>query len=234
MKIADLGVSNEFSGDDAFLTNTAGTPAFTPPESLSHKPGDDPYSGRVRGPILYGNAGLVLRFWSESFQAADVWSLGVTLYSLVIGKVPFHDENILALYSKIKSQALEFPEEKANTLSPEIKDIIAKMLIKNPAERITLAEIKAHDWVTGCGVYPILSEEENCKHLVEVTESEVQNSVHTVPKLDTLILVKAMIKNHSFSNPFLNHSTLAGGAKERFQSSGRSNSAPETYDCYDK
>ena len=47
VKIADLGVSNEFDGEDAFLTNTAGTPAFTPPESLSHKPGDDPYSGRV-------------------------------------------------------------------------------------------------------------------------------------------------------------------------------------------
>ena len=48
VRIADLGVSNEFDGDDAFLTNTAGTPAFTPPESLSHKPGDDPYSGKVR------------------------------------------------------------------------------------------------------------------------------------------------------------------------------------------
>ena len=47
VKIADLGVSNEFHGQDAFLTNTAGTPAFTPPESLAHKPGDDPYSGKV-------------------------------------------------------------------------------------------------------------------------------------------------------------------------------------------
>ena len=47
VRIADLGVSNEFDGDDAFLTNTAGTPAFTPPESLLHKPGDDPYSGKV-------------------------------------------------------------------------------------------------------------------------------------------------------------------------------------------
>jgi serine/threonine protein kinase len=47
VKIADLGVSDEFNGKDAFLTNTAGTPAFTPPESLAHKPGDDPYSGKV-------------------------------------------------------------------------------------------------------------------------------------------------------------------------------------------
>jgi hypothetical protein len=50
VKIADLGVSDEFNGKDAFLTNTAGTPAFTPPESLAHKPGDDPYSGKVRSP----------------------------------------------------------------------------------------------------------------------------------------------------------------------------------------
>ena len=49
VKIADLGVSDEFHGSDAFLTNTAGTPAFTPPESLSHKPGDDPFLGKVGG-----------------------------------------------------------------------------------------------------------------------------------------------------------------------------------------
>jgi [calcium/calmodulin-dependent protein kinase] kinase len=52
VKIADLGVSNEFDGNDAFLTNTAGTPAFTPPESLSQQPGEPPYSGKVGIPCL--------------------------------------------------------------------------------------------------------------------------------------------------------------------------------------
>ena len=66
-------------------------------------------------------------------------------------------------------------------------------------------------------------EVDNCRQLVEVTEKEVQDSIHSVPKLDTLILVKAMIKNHSFSNPF-------NVAKERFKREGRSNSAPEVYD----
>ena len=62
---------------------------------------------------------------------------------------------------------------------------------------------------------------------MEVTENEVENSVHSVPKLDTLILVKAMIKNRSFSNPF------SINAKERFKN-GRSNSAPEAFDIYEK
>jgi hypothetical protein len=48
--------------------------------------------------------------------------------------------------------------------------------------------------VTGYGLYPLLSEEENCT-LVEVTETEVDNSVHSVPKLDTLILVFLMVNN---------------------------------------
>ena len=96
--------------------------------------------------------------------------------------------------------------------------------------------------MTGFGCYPLITEEENCKHLVEVTEEEVEDSVHSVPKLDTLILVKAMIKNHSFSNPFINASTSSNpgllappvSSKDRFQKDGRSNSAPEAYDCYDK
>ena len=53
-----------------------------------------------------------------------------------------------------------------------------------------------------------------------MTEKEVDDSIRSVPKLDTLILVKSMIKNHSFTNPF---STI----KDRFQTNGRSNSAPE-------
>ena len=82
--------------------------------------------------------------------------------------------------------------------------------------------------MTGCGLYPLPEEEQNCRELVEVTDNDVENSVHSVPKLDTLILVKAMIKNKSFSNPF----SLA--AKERYQKNGRSNSAPEAYDIYEK
>jgi len=166
VKIADLGVSNEFDGNDAFLTSTVGTPAFTPPECLNQQPGEPPYSGRL----------------------ADIWSLGVTLYALVYGKVPFYDENILALYNKIRTQEVKMPEE--IDVSTELKNLIERMLVKNPNDRITLAEIKDHPWVTGYSVYPMPHEEDNCQ-LIEVTESEVENSVRSIPKLDTLILVKS-------------------------------------------
>ena len=88
--------------------------------------------------------------------------------------------------------------------------------------------------MTGWGLYPLISEEDNCRELVEVTEMEVEDSVQSVPKLDTLILVKSMIKNHSFSNPFLMHQAGNLAKQQRFQRDGRSNSAPEAYDCYDK
>ena len=144
------------------------------------------------------------------------------MYTLVFGKVPFHDENILALYNKIRTQDLEFPDNHPE-VSPELMDLIQKMLVKDASERIKLSEIKQHDWVTGYGLYPMASESENCPSLLEVTEDEVQNSVQHVPKLDTLILVKKMIKNHSFANPF---------KRDEFKREGRSNSAPEGYDIY--
>jgi len=215
VKIADLGVSNEFDGTDALLTNTAGTPAFTPPESISHKPGDEPYSGKT----------------------ADIWSLGVTLFSLVYGKVPFHDENIVALYNKIRTQELHLPNEP--DISPELKCLITQMLDKDTVNRISLRDIMAHEWVTGYGLYPMASELENCRTLVEVTENEVQNSVHSVPKLDTLIMVKAMIKNHSFSNPFnpataASASTGSAGSKQKCCPVERCDSAPGSYDMYNE
>lgn len=165
VKIADLGVSDEFDGPDALLTNTAGTPAFTAPESLSQQTDSTPYSGK----------------------AADIWSLGVTLYCLVVGKVPFQGENVPAVYDKIKTEHIKVPDNIG--LSTELRDLIEQTLIKDPLERITLPEIKNHAWVTGYGVYPMLEEEENCT-LIEVTEDDVENSVRSIHNLDTLILVK--------------------------------------------
>ncbi|XP_050502201.1 calcium/calmodulin-dependent protein kinase kinase 1 isoform X1 [Diabrotica virgifera virgifera] len=217
VQIADLGVCNEFHGSDAFLSNTAGTPAFSAPEALNDQK----------------QAGF-------SGKGTDIWSMGVTLYAFVYGQVPFYEGNIVGLYSKIKSQPVVFPEKPA--ISEGLKDLIRKMLVKEPTQRITLPEIKVHPWVTRNGQCPLPSEEENC-HLVEVTEEEVAKVITSIPKLDTLILIKHMLKKHSFQNPFLHrrdttgvpavsHSSSVSTPRQHIGQSGRSNSAPGSYDWH--
>uniref|UniRef100_A0A669PV89 Protein kinase domain-containing protein n=1 Tax=Phasianus colchicus TaxID=9054 RepID=A0A669PV89_PHACC len=175
VKIADFGVSNEFKGADALLTNTVGTPAFMAPETLSET--RKIFSGK----------------------ALDVWAMGITLYCFVFGQCPFMDERILSLHNKIKTQTLEFPDQPEVT--DFLKDLIMRMLDKNPESRISVPEIKLHPWVTKNGVELLPTEDENCT-LVEVTEEEVENSVKHIPSLATVILVKTMIRKRSFGNPF--------------------------------
>uniref|UniRef100_G3TU75 Calcium/calmodulin dependent protein kinase kinase 1 n=1 Tax=Loxodonta africana TaxID=9785 RepID=G3TU75_LOXAF len=175
VKIADFGVSNQFEGNDAQLSSTAGTPAFMAPEAISD-------SGQ-----------------SFSGKALDVWATGVTLYCFVYGKCPFIDDYILALHRKIKNEAVVFPEEPK--VSEELKDLILKMLDKNPETRIGVSDIKLHPWVTKNGEELLPSEEQHCS-VVEVTEEEVKNSVKLIPSWTTVILVKSMLRKRSFGNPF--------------------------------
>ncbi|CAF98517.1 unnamed protein product, partial [Tetraodon nigroviridis] len=194
VKIADFGVSNQFEGSDALLSSTAGTPAFmAPPETLSDT--RKSFSGK----------------------ALDLWAMGVTLYCFVFGKAscPFIDENILALHNKIRTKPVEFPERPE--ISEELRTLILRMLDKNPDTRITLSEIKVRadtgqarpwlfsgerdQWVTQGGADLLPLEEEHCS-AVEVTEEDIQNSVKFVPSLSAVILVRAMLRKRSFSNPF--------------------------------
>lgn len=175
IQISDFGVCNQFEGVDAFLSDTAGTPAFVAPEVL--KGTREVYSGK----------------------ALDIWQTGVSLYAFVYGDVPFQDTNILALYTKIKSSPVPFPEK--YKISNNLKDLLSRMLEKDPKQRITLKGIKEHKWVTNDGLSPLPSEEENCRP-VEITQEDIQKSINSIPKLGTLILVKSMLRKHSFSNPF--------------------------------
>uniref|UniRef100_A0A672L5U0 calcium/calmodulin-dependent protein kinase n=1 Tax=Sinocyclocheilus grahami TaxID=75366 RepID=A0A672L5U0_SINGR len=170
VKIADFGVSNQFEGNDALLSSTAGTPAFMAPETLSDN--RKSFSGKV------------MCVWGDFF---------------LICVCPFIDEYILALHSKIKSKPVEFPETPA--ISEGLKNLVSRMLDKNPDTRITISEIKVDPWVTQDGTDPLPLEEEHCT-VVEVTEEEVQNSVKFVPSLSAVILVKAMLRKRSFGNPF--------------------------------
>lgn len=99
------------------MSDTHGCPAYVSPEILS---GSTPYSGRM----------------------ADMWSLGVMLYTMLVGRYPFHDPDPATLFSKIRRGQCCLPEG----LSPKAKCLLQSLLRKEPSERLTAAELLAHPW----------------------------------------------------------------------------------------
>jgi hypothetical protein len=75
-------------------------------------------------------------------QAADIWSAGVLLYAMSTAVLPFDDGDIQALFRKIVTQEVAYP----SFLSPALVDLLRRMLTKSPDQRITLAQIKEHEW----------------------------------------------------------------------------------------
>ncbi|KAJ2985667.1 hypothetical protein NUW58_g5411 [Xylaria curta] len=166
LKIVDFGVSEMFEKSNDMMTNkSAGSPAFIPPELCQAKHGD------------------------VSGKAADIWSMGVTLYCLKYGELPFNGNSVLDMYEAIREKSLSLPGEE----DPDFVDLIRRILDKNNDTRITLPDIRNHPWVTKNGEDPLLPEEENCSTLVE-TPNELEVNHAFTRKMDHLICVLRAIQ----------------------------------------
>jgi len=75
-------------------------------------------------------------------KKTDVWSIGVLLYVLVCGKFPWYDPDMILLFQKIKKDSLFLPSH----LSADLKDLLSKLLDKDPYHRITIPNIINHNW----------------------------------------------------------------------------------------
>lgn len=67
-------------------------------------------------------------------SASDIWSCGIILYALLTGHLPFDDENIRHLLSKVKAGKFFMPTD----ISAGARDLISRMLTVNPKRRITV------------------------------------------------------------------------------------------------
>ena len=79
-------------------------------------------------------------------KKADIWSLGVLLYTLVSGYLPFQGANAAEVFRKIKEAEFHFNHVEFNNVSSECKDLINKLLIINQKKRLSGQDALQHPW----------------------------------------------------------------------------------------
>lgn len=79
-------------------------------------------------------------------QQADVWSLGICLFAMVCGSVPFKGRSITELRDAILAAPLKFPAEVKGKLSREANHLIKIMLHKDPQRRVSIDSVLRHPW----------------------------------------------------------------------------------------
>nr|XP_046245897.1 MAP/microtubule affinity-regulating kinase 4 isoform X2 [Scatophagus argus] len=116
IKIADFGFSNEFSAGSK-LDTFCGSPPYAAPELFQGKKYDGP--------------------------EVDIWSLGVILYTLVSGSLPFDGQNLKELRERVLRGKYRVPFY----MSTDCEGILRRFLVLNPAKRCSLEQIMKDKWL---------------------------------------------------------------------------------------
>ncbi|KAL7750632.1 MAP microtubule affinity-regulating kinase 1 [Sorochytrium milnesiophthora] len=156
IKIIDYGFVN-VQTSEKMLTTFCGSMAYAAPEMLSGE--------QYLGP------------------GVDTWSLGVTLYWLVTGRLPFEHSNPSSLYTMIVSGSLSLPSH----VSPDLEKLIRQMLAVDPQNRISLAQVLQSPWLVPAPLSTWSS-----------SHSAVDTHVHSDTALDPAILEE--MKTVGFTN----------------------------------
>jgi len=118
LKVGDFGLATKLDFEGERKRTVCGTPNYIAPEILDGKTG-------------------------HSYEV-DIWSLGVIIYTLIIGKPPFETRDVKTTYKRIKMNAYSFPE--TAIISEAAKNLISQILVTDPGKRPTLDQILTHDF----------------------------------------------------------------------------------------
>jgi serine/threonine protein kinase len=148
MKLIDFGLAAFFAPGKKLRVH-CGSPSYAAPEIVGRK--------LYEGPPV------------------DVWSLGVVLFAMLAGFLPFHSStgNKQELCQKIMAGTYNAPDY----LSPSARDLLGRMLTVDPDARITLAEVAAHPWTRSSGPQWELPTT-NCYSLSGTTSASGSGGMH--------------------------------------------------------
>jgi serine/threonine protein kinase len=117
VKLVDFGFTREYEGKTNYLQTWCGTVCYSAPEMLR----GEKYAG----------------------EKVDVWSLGIILYALLCGELPYDEEDESATKMRILKEEPKYPDH----LPPLAKDLIVSLLSKRPILRPSLADLLQHPWL---------------------------------------------------------------------------------------
>ena len=80
-------------------------------------------------------------FTKKYDEKCDIWSAGVIMYILLCGYPPFDGKDNAAIHAKIKTGVYEFPDREWSQISSEAKKLVQKMLVLDPAERLSAEQV---------------------------------------------------------------------------------------------
>ncbi|KFW74155.1 Serine/threonine-protein kinase SIK2, partial [Manacus vitellinus] len=122
IKLADFGFGNFYKSGEP-LSTWCGSPPYAAPEVFEGK--------EYEGPHL------------------DIWSLGVVLYVLVCGSLPFDGPNLPTLRQRVLEGRFRIPYFMSEVClcHPDCETLIRRMLVVDPTKRITISQIKQHKWM---------------------------------------------------------------------------------------
>eukprot|EP01103_Thecamoeba_quadrilineata_P004383 TRINITY_DN140_c0_g1_i2.p1 TRINITY_DN140_c0_g1~~TRINITY_DN140_c0_g1_i2.p1 ORF type:complete len:839 (+),score=298.40 TRINITY_DN140_c0_g1_i2:97-2517(+) len=120
LKLADFGFAKHFKEEQ--MKTALGSPGYAAPELFT----DDTYDEKV-----------------------DMWSLGVILYLMLCGSPPFYGQTIKELTDKIISVDFDFNDSCFDEVSEMAKDVICRLLIKDPKKRYSAQQLLDSEWMQG-------------------------------------------------------------------------------------
>ncbi|XP_067449507.1 serine/threonine-protein kinase BRSK2-like isoform X13 [Thunnus thynnus] len=115
IRIADFGMASLQVGD-SLLETSCGSPHYACPEVIR----GEKYDGRK----------------------ADAWSCGVILFALLVGALPFDDDNLRNLLEKVKLGVFHMP----HFIPPDCQNLLRGMIEVDATKRLTLEQIQKHTW----------------------------------------------------------------------------------------